>query len=361
MSSHLPAFPPRPPQFTSGQSQKTPSPALTSPTSGGNPGSTQEPANFISVPQNATEQHIPYYYPPVTNTYNQPVKKTSHWIVVLVSIFFLLALATAGWLYVQNSMLNTQLVNLQQEKEIKEEELQRKLDAKETFSATTTQLLEELNYFTGMPVKEKFAVAYYQQMVTDAYLYRDDIAAVNGLTSQMKIEIEKIQTLKTQMDQNKTSNVTNSPLETTADALSNGYAEIVFYTMATPECQDTNINESSVVAACVWNTKPQTIYVNTDVMNRTVNQENNGWYYQGVVYHEYAHVLQYTNPETTATYLPSFDNDSEKQADCFADAYYASNFSEYSYNKGCTVEQVNKVQEWYETLKFQPITLTQQN
>ena len=44
----------------------------------------------------------------------------------------------------------------------------------------------------------------------------------------------------------------------------------------------------------------------------------NDWLRTGLAYHEYAHVLQFNNPEQTETAVESFGGDWETMADCYA-------------------------------------------
>lgn len=88
----------------------------------------------------------------------------------------------------------------------------------------------------------------------------------------------------------------------------------------------------------------------------------------GVAYHEFAHVLQFTNPEPTATALEAFGGDAETMADCFAltfldgwtlDSRVWDSDSSYwdvsiGYGVECDDAQKQVIRDWRASLGVQP-------
>ena len=67
--------------------------------------------------------------------------------------------------------------------------------------------------------------------------------------------------------------------------------------------------------ACVRSDDPFVVHV---VAAQRRQPQNSDWIRTGVTYHEFAHVLQYTNPVQTDATLPVFGGDVERMADCYA-------------------------------------------
>ena len=97
------------------------------------------------------------------------------------------------------------------------------------------------------------------------------------------------------------------------------------------------------------------------------------WLRTGIAYHEFAHVLQFTNPGPTDTALESFDGDTETMADCFALTYLDGwtldhtiwinryRYWEVSIGYGYTCNETQRqvVRDWYGQLGFQSRPITQ--
>ncbi len=115
---------------------------------------------------------------------------------------------------------------------------------------------------------------------------------------------------------------------------------------------------NSDVLACVDSENPLVVHVDAadDGLEYT-----NDWLRTGIAYHEFAHVLQFTNPEPTEAALVSFDGDVETMADCFALTYldgwtlhhtiWVSSYQYWEVDVGygytCTDAQRQVVRDWY--------------
>ena len=93
---------------------------------------------------------------------------------------------------------------------------------------------------------------------------------------------------------------------------------------------------------------------------------------QGIAYHEFAHVLQYANPDESDVAADAFKGDYETMADCFAltylkgwklhhtvyvsDGYYEVDIG-YGYT--CNAKQRQVIKDWYTGLGYKSAPVTQ--
>lgn len=103
------------------------------------------------------------------------------------------------------------------------------------------------------------------------------------------------------------TNATGTAWEATLDQLGSGWVSTRFMDVST-ECGDDAM-------ACVWQVQPFVVRVG----DRTRSDPTlTDWIRTGVAYHEFAHVLQFTNPGPTQAALDGFGGDVETMADCYA-------------------------------------------
>ena len=93
----------------------------------------------------------------------------------------------------------------------------------------------------------------------------------------------------------------------------------------------------------------------------------------GVAYHEFAHVLQMTNPDATDAALEAFGDDDEIMADCFALTYldgwkldhriWVSSYEYWDVSIGygytCNESQKQVIRDWYSQLGYQATPISQ--
>ncbi len=324
------------------------------------------PNQFNSVPQQPQQLR-----PNIYQQEQKPAKSKKTATVLAVVFGLLFAVTLVGGFSVvglnQAEVIEKQreVENLeQQNKDLEQQnsEMKTNLDNKETFGQLSLSYVEKLQSFNGLPVKDRLGknVARYNNLVQEAYQYREDPYMMEVVIGDAQSELDSLEELRVKYENERNTNATGSAYESGTDSISGGITTVVWYTNGEDKCGE---SEGSDAAACVWSNSPDLVYVNTDQFNRLGNEAGTrfrDYYYNGVVWHEFAHVMQFYNSETTAGYLGYFDNDREKMADCYADAFYSRDFSSYAYNLGCNNDQIAKVQEWAGAVKFTPSGFVQQ-
>lgn len=158
------------------------------------------------------------------------------------------------------------------------------------------------------------------------------------------------------------TNVSGSKYEAVLDKLGGGFVTTAIDN-ADSLCQDD-------VLGCVTSADPYTVHIDkadtkvpymTDLIRA------------GISYHEFAHVLQYTNPDATEVPAEAFDGNYETMADCFALTYlkgwklhhtvFVSQFEYYEVDVGygytCNSKQRAVIKDWYEGLAYKSLPITQ--
>ena len=148
-------------------------------------------------------------------------------------------------------------------------------------------------------------------------------------------------------------NATGSVYESVIDELGGGWVA--------SSIDDSDTLCQRDVLGCVKGDDPYTIHFD-------VTDNNAEWMTDflrtGIAYHEFAHVLQMTNPEATEVALASFGGDHETMADCYALAYvpgwtldhtiWVSDFMYWEISVGygytCDESQRQVVRDWYDGL-----------
>lgn len=307
------------------------------------------------------EQNPVTYIPPqqpISSQHSAREKKTPVGAIIFGCLFFIMLLVTGYFafnLFVVQSQLNsakTQTQTVEQEKE----ELQKQVDAKETFGAVTKELFGLMHTFDGMPYKEYFPTEEADKLIQDAYVYRSEPDYVAVSTQQMQSYVNELKTLRSEMDNEKGSNSSGDVTEGKIDELSGGMTRSSYYMPPENPCE----GEAS---ACVWSNEPRVVHFNLDAFNYALEARGSSfteWWKTGVAYHEFAHVLQNINPNETDQVTAVFNNDWELMADCFAGVYWGGDeMISYSYNRGCTGTQKQVVKEWYSSLTFATPSISQ--
>ncbi len=181
------------------------------------------------------------------------------------------------------------------------------IERKEQFGAAMADLYETIDPLVGLPYEtlvswreiEAIAGRAWEHRWTPAALDRD-VAEVEAFTARLASRIEAARARAA-------TNASGSSWESTLDELSDGWVSMNF---------DESDRPCGLEAmACVSQASPFVVNVSGDT--RTDAQLTD-WIRTGVAYHEYAHVLQFTNPEPTASALTAFSGDLETMADCYA-------------------------------------------
>ena len=164
-----------------------------------------------------------------------------------------------------------------------------------------------------------------------------------------------LQTLLSDAETEASTNTTGSTYEAVIDQLGGGYVSSVI------EDADTLCKKD--VLACVTSDNPYIIHF--DAASNS-HEYMNEWLRTGIAYHEFAHVLQFTNPTATDVAADAFDGDHETMADCFALTYLDGwtidhtvwmNSRQYwevsiGYGYTCNDSQRQVVRDWYGQLGY---------
>lgn len=269
--------------------------------------------------------------------------------VILLSVF--LGLAVLGLAAVITLLVLASNLIHQQRQQIEEQtEL---IDQKETFGAAMERLIDTARQFEGSRLGALVPVDDYARLAREGWTHRwmpsaldDDIADVNS--ARLELE-ELLATAQTEA----TTNATGSVYEATIDSLGAGFAR------STIDDAD-GLCESDVLA-CVDGADPYLVHF--DAADSTLPYMTD-FIKTGIAYHEFAHVLQFTNPGPTETALAAFGGDYETMADCFALTYlpgwtldhtvWVSSFEYWEVSIGygytCNADQQQSIRDWYESL-----------
>jgi hypothetical protein len=248
------------------------------------------------------------------------------------------------------------------EKQQQELEEQRKLiEQKETFGAAMETLLDRGAQFEGVLTTSIVPVDRFKVYAAQAWAHRWNSPALDR-------DIKTVETATTSLDEVQASagvqsstNSTGSEFEAVIDRLGQGFVTSVI--------DDADAFCNSDVLACVSSSDPYKVHFDTNDNSQPFMTD---WLRTGVAYHEFAHVLQMTNPAPTEVALDAFGDDVETMADCFALTYldgwtldhriWSSSYSYWEVNVGygytCDDGQKQVIRDWYGQLGYHPETIS---
>ena len=247
----------------------------------------------------------------------------------------------------------------QQQSEL--EEQRRLIDEKTTFGSVMNQIVGEANALEGVPLATLVDWYAIESLATRGWTNRWDIAALELETSFAEQTLAQMIELRERAAVEASANLTGSAYEAALDALGSGFVHVV----------SGDIREacSSDVLGCVVSDDPYTVYIDADGAHASHMTD---WLRTGLAYHEFAHVLQFANPEQTEPALAAFAGDHETMADCYAltflDGWTLSHRVPISrwtwwevdmgYGYACDASQKQIVRDWVASLGVQPRTVT---
>jgi len=275
--------------------------------------------------------------------------------------------ASAGffWLSAQLAASQEQISDQQrqiidQQRELEEQRAQ--LDRKEQFGAAMQELYATIDPLVGLPYASLVPWSEVEAFARSAWAHREsvvtmerDIADVERFTTKLAGRVEAARSAAA-------TNATGSPWEATLDTLGRGWVSMAY--------DDSNRPCGLEAMACVSSADPFVVHVSSDTRDDSTLTD---WIRTGVAYHEYAHVLQFTNPEATASALTAFAGDVETMADCYAltvlDGWTldhevpidSSSFWRVSVGYGYTCDDAQRqvIRDWVGSLGLQKRTVSQ--
>ena len=279
--------------------------------------------------------------------------------IVLLVVGLLGALGALTFYLVQLSAANDRIA--EQKQQIQEQK--DLIDKKETFGAAMTSLLETASQFDGVLMTSLVPVADYEAIANRAWQNRwlpkylvEDTETVEGYQNDLTALLATAAT-------ETSSTTTGSTYEAVTDQLGGGFVATLI--------DDADSLCESDVLACVFSEDPYTVHF--DAADANVEYMTD-WLKTGVAYHEFAHVLQITNPDATSAALTAFSGDDETMADCFALTYlpgwkldhriWVGSYSYWDVSIGygytCNESQKQVVRDWYGQLGYTPAPISQE-
>ena len=275
----------------------------------------------------------------------------------LLSVALLLALAGGAWLTYQ--YLQAQELISDQEEEI--EDQRELIDEKESFGAAMAALMTTTEKFDTALTGTLVPWSTYEHLAERGWTQRWDADKLASLTEKVNAESAELEAVWTAAQQEAGSNASGTTYEAVIDQLGGGFVRTV---LDDPQCGAAD----EWILGCVFGNDPYLVHFDA--------AENTEPYMTdeirtGIAYHEFAHVLQFTNPDATEVALEAFGGDWEVMADCFALTYlpgwsldhqvWTSDIEYWDVSIGygvvCSEPQRQAVRDWYTQLgvELQPV------
>jgi len=347
-----PASPQQPPVVPA--TAATPPPATASAASPpplATPGPPMTPTS-VSAPSAQTPPPYPAGFPataaPLAPPPPPPRRRSVGWIVTvsLLSVGLLAAVGAVVWYFLQLERANATI--REQEREL--EEQRELIDRKDTFAAAMASLLDEVGAYEGVPLATVIPWDRYELLASQAWARRWNADALDSSIASVETARDELVAQREAAAQEAAVNASGSAYEATLDRLGAGFV--------TWRLDDADALCESDVLACVTSDEPLVVHV--DAPDDSLPYMTD-WLRTGLAYHEFAHVLQFTNPEPTETAVEAFDGDVETMADCFALTYLDGwtldhrvwvNSYEYwdvslGYGYTCDDAQRQVIRDWY--------------
>lgn len=279
-------------------------------------------------------------------------KRRIGWIitVVLLSVALIAALA----------ILAISLIRLD-EARTRIDEQQELIDKKETFAATMQGLTATVKQFDGVLFGDVVPQGRYDSLATQGWTHRWNPEALDRDTAEVRDATVELSKLLTAANDQAASNGSGTTYESVIDQLGGGFVTSVI--------DDADTLCESDVLGCVMGDDPYTVHFDAADTGLPYMTD---WLRTGLAYHEFAHVLQFTNPEASRTAAEAFGGDNETMADCFALTYldgwtldhtvWTSDVEYWEVSIGygytCDESQRQVIRDWREGLGFksQPIS-----
>lgn len=293
-----------------------------------------------------------------------PVAKRKKSIGAIITIVLLFLALIAAVVFLVMYLLELRDANaLIDDQKQKIQEQQEFIDKKETFGAAMEQLLDTADQFEATLFGTIVPTSSYTLTASRAWTHRWDLDKLDEDIESVNESIAELEGLVEAAGLEASSNTTGSLYETTIDSLGSGYVSSLLYD-ADSYCQ-------SDVLACVNSSEPYIVHF--DAADNSVEYTND-FIRSGIAYHEFAHVLQMTNPEPTEIALEAFGGDRETMADCFALTYldgwkldhriYVTSYSWWDVSIGygytCDESQRQVVRDWYSQLGYKNAPISQE-
>jgi hypothetical protein len=277
---------------------------------------------------------------------------------VLLSV----ALAAAATVLVLGYLQLTDANDLIKEQDRELEEQRDLIEQKETFGAAMEALLESEAKFDGVLVPTVVPVDEYELLASRGWAHRWKLDALARDIESVETATAELEGVLAAAGVEATTNATGTTYESVIDQLGAGFA--------TSRIDNADQICEQDVLGCVTFDEPTVVHFDAA---DTALPYMTDWLRTGLSYHEFAHVLQFTNPEATEVALESFGGDAETMADCYALTYldgwtldhrvWVSSYQYWDVSMGygytCDGTQRQAIVDWYDGLGFQSGPISQ--
>lgn len=318
----------------------------------------------ISILESDSEPPIavdePAIAPDATPQVERRARKPRGKIITIVLLSLAIATAVAFIALYSIKLAEANSVIEKQEQQIKKQ--QNLIDKKETFGAAMNGLMGSAKKFDGILTASIIPFDEYEADARQGWLDRWDSSALTRDTTTVRTAVQHLEVLRSTASTQAATNDTGTKYEAVIDQLGGGFVS--------SKIDDAHSLCESDALACVISDDPYTVHF--DVTDNSAPYMND-WLRSGVAYHEFAHVLQFTNPVPTKTALASFGDNTETMADCFALTYldgwtldhrvWVGHYTYWDVSIGygytCNDTQKQAVREWYSALGFHTHPISQ--
>lgn len=269
------------------------------------------------------------------------------WIITVILLG--VALIATG------AVLAVTLIGLEEARE--EIDHQRDLiEKKETFAFAAQELMATAAQFDGLSYGTIVETRYYTRLIERGWGHRWNGDSLDRDAQEVRTATEELAGVLAAAQGEAAANATGTFFESLTDQLGAGFVKTSLDT-ADAVCEED-------VWGCVGGDDPFTIHYDASEMSAQAFVSD--WLRTGVAYHEYAHVLQMTNPKPTATAAEAFGGDWETMADCYALTYlpgwtldhttWVSDYEYWEFSVGygytCDEGQRQVIREWVDSLGY---------
>lgn len=282
-----------------------------------------------------------------------------------VGVIVAISLLTAGLIGLGVGLTLTFLelqraVALIEEQQQELEDQRELIDQKETFSQAATEMMAAAAVFDGLPFSTLVDRSYHETLIERGWTHRWNPTVLRHDIDDVRAETAVLRELAASAEAERASNASGTYYEKITDQLGQGFISTV---LDVAPC-------GKEAWGCVSGDDPFTVYY--DHAGTVGQPYMTDFIRAGVAYHEYAHVLQFSNPEQTAVALESFDGNVEHMADCYALTYlsgwkldhriWVGSYTYWDISVGygytCTSSQRQVIRDWVASLTYehQPIS-----
>jgi hypothetical protein len=248
------------------------------------------------------------------------------------------------------------------EEQQQELEDQRELiDQKETFSQAATEMMAAAAVFDGLPFSTLVDRSYHETLIERGWTHRWNPTVLRHDIDDVRAETAVLRELAASAEAERASNASGTYYERITDQLGRGF---ITTALDVSPC-------GKEAWGCVSGDDPFTVYY--DHAGTVGQPYMTDFIRAGVAYHEYAHVLQFTNPEQTDAALESFNGNVEHMADCYALTYlngwkldhriWVGSYTYWDISVGygyeCTGTQRQVIRDWVASLTYEHEPISQ--